>query len=762
MNIRFLSLSCLLVTGLLPVAIFSQNPNPSAEVKASEELTEAQIDSLERAAYGNTRNLQELVVTADSPMIRVEANQITYNVDEDPTSAGSTVLDVLRKVPLVSVDGQDNIRVKGNEGYKIYVNGRPDPTLSQNASTILKSMPAEAVASVELITDPGAKYDAEGGGAIINLVTQRKQKLNGYNASANLSVDNRMLQAGVNGAARFDRLTLNAGVNYSYGFRGQRKAKMEDMTVYHNNPQDYRLQENAINSQNIDFIGIDLGGSYDLSPSDLLTFSVNYYDVAGDMHLLDQFSTMYDESDNLRWSYSRNSDLHLTYQGVNTQAAYQHEFGRPDNYLGVSYMFNYSKSGLPGEYTYGNLVNYHPEYLYEKTSNDRISREHTVQIDWSNTINPHARLEIGGKGIFRRNSAYGLTEGSNDLVLYAPVESSITNFGQPQNIYALYGLYTATYGALSAQAGVRYEHSYMGIRFHDKNDQNFTTRLNDVVPNASVTYSFSPANTLTASYSMRISRPSIEQLNPYKLEISDMRIQQGNPDLTSERINKVSLSYTNFGRSLGGSVTLDYTNTGNAITNYEYLEGYKMVNTFANIGHNRNTSLNLFLMWSPRNTLRFSLNGGVNYTDLKADKDINGEMLANHGFSGNFYLNVDWTLPQKFQFGAYGGWSSPSINLMGKGGSYHHYGLSLSRTFLSDDSLKVSLNASNCFEKYTVFTNTSGTQDFTSVKRWHNPAWTVGVSVAWHFGKNNANIKSVNSSIINDDISSTKSAGGIN
>ncbi|MDE6272722.1 MAG: outer membrane beta-barrel family protein [Muribaculaceae bacterium] len=745
---------------MIPSLSFAGNTKQAVNITPSEELNEAQIDSLERVAYGNIHDLREIVVTADAPMIKVAANQVTYNVDEDPAAAGSTVLDLLRKVPMVSVDGQDNIRVKGNGDFKIYVNGRPEPMLSQNASTILKSMPAEAVASIELITEPGAKYDAEGGGAIINLVTERKQASNGYNGSANISVDNRMLQAGINGAAKFNRLTLNAGVNYAYGFRGQRKAKMEDMTVYLNNPEDHRLQETAINSQNIDFLGIDLGGSYDISPSDLLTFSANYYNVGGIMNITDQTSSMYDADGNLRWSYSRDADMHLKYRGVTAQTAYQHEFGRNDNYLGISYMFNYVKAGLPGNYTYGNLINFNPEYLYEKISNDRITREHTVQIDWSNTINPHAKLEIGSKGIFRRNSAYGLSEGSNDLVLFHPISSTRTSMGQPQDIFALYGLYTATYGPVSAQAGLRYEFTRMGIRFHDNLGENFTSNLNDVVPNASITYSFSPANTLTASYSMRISRPSIEQLNPYKLEISDLRIQQGNPNLTSEKINKVSLTYTNFGRALGGSVSLDYTDTGNAITNYAYLDGYKMVNTFANIGHNRTSSLNIFMMWSPRNTLRLSLNGGLNYTDLKADKDISGQLLSNHGFSGNVTANADWTLPQKFNFGAFGGWGSGSVNLMGKGGSHHYYGLNLSRTFLSDDSLKVTLNAMNCFEKYTIYTNSTVGSDFSSTNKWHNPAWTVGVSVTWHFGKNNANVKSVNSSIVNDDISTAKSAGG--
>ncbi|MBD5295776.1 MAG: TonB-dependent receptor [Bacteroides sp.] len=756
-----ITLSTSLLAAISAISATSLLASPTSPSQP-DQLTEAQIDSLERAAYGNARNLQELVVSADAPMIKVAANQITYNVEDDPSSSGSTVLDLLRKVPMVSVDGQDNIQVKGNGDFKIYVNGRPDPALSQNASVVLKSMPAESVASIELITEPGAKYDAEGSGAIINLVTMRKRRETGYNGAVNLSVDNRNLQTGLNGAMKINRLNLNAGVNYAHGWKDARKAKISDRTLYLNNDNEHSLVERGFNSQNIDFVGIDLGGSYDLSSSDLLTFSANYYDVFGDVRTTDQTTEMYSADQTLQWSYSRNSDLHMKYRGVTTQAAYQHEFGRADNYLGVSYMFSFSNVGLPGVYTYGDLNNYRPAFLYQRNSNSRIAREHTAQIDWADRLNPHAKIEVGAKGIFRHNSAFGLTETSNDLLLFAPLADTEVNLRQPQNIYALYAQYTANYGNFTGQAGLRYEHTRMGIRYPEESTNDFTSTLNDVVPNASLTYSFSPAHSLTASYSMRISRPSIEQLNPYPLELSNTRIQQGNPDLTSERINKVSITYNNFGRALGGSITADYTDSHNAISAYGYLDGIRMIQTYANIGHNRTAALNLFLMWSATNNLRFSLNAGGNYTDLKASGELARQTYSNHGFSGNLNLNVTWNLPEKFELGAFGGCSSGSFSLMGKSGDYHYYGLNLSRTFLKDDSLKLTLNAMNCFEKYTTFKNTIASTDFITTNSWANPSWTVGVSATWNFGKNQAGVKNVNSSIINDDISNAKSSTGVN
>lgn len=728
------------------------------EGKEGAVMTEAQIDSLEMAAYGDVHDLKEIVVTANAPMIKVSGNQITYNVDEDPAAGGSSVLDLLRKVPLISVDGGDNIRVKGNGDYKIYVNGHPEPMLSQNASVILKAMPAEAIGSIELITDPGAKFDAEGSGAIINLITEKKQTSTGYNGSANLSVDNRQIQAGINGVAKFNRLSLNAGINYAHSFNGSQKAKIHDETLYLNNPVQHLLRGSGINSQNIDFIGVDLGGSYDLSSSDLITFYANYYNVSGNMRNYDQRTEMFSTDNILQWGYSRNSNHHLVYRGVTAQTSYQHEFGRQNNYIGISYMFNFSKAGLPGDYTYGELEGYDPGYIYEHSENDRISREHTIQIDWADTFNQHSKLEIGGKGVFRRNSAFGQNEGSNDLVSFQPIEGSIVNMHQPQDIYALYSQYTATYGKVTAQAGVRYEHTRMGIKYPLDAEKDFSSNLNDVVPNLSLTYAFSPANTLSANYSMRISRPSIEQLNPYKLNISDTRIQQGNPYLKSERINKVNVTYTNFSGNLGGTITADYTDSDNAIASYSFIDGYQIVNSYANIGRNRIASLNLFLLWSPVKSLRFTLNAAGIYTDKKAEMDFSGMKLANHGFTGNLNLNAEWTLPQKFLLGAFGGWNSGSVELMGKGGDYHYYGVTLSKSFLKDDSLKLTFNAFNCFEKYITYSSKTTSPDFITSNSWQAPAWRVGVSVSWKFGKNDANVKRVNSAIVNDDISTVESS----
>lgn len=128
------------------------------------------------------------MVVADKPLVQSDGTKLSYNMEEDPSARGNTLLDALRKVPMVSIDGEDKIRINGQSNFKIYVNGKEDPSLSANYDKIFKAMPADAVVKVEVITEPGAKYDAEGTAGILNLITVSKNTTDGYSGSLSASM----------------------------------------------------------------------------------------------------------------------------------------------------------------------------------------------------------------------------------------------------------------------------------------------------------------------------------------------------------------------------------------------------------------------------------------------------------------------------------------------------------------------------------------------------------------------------------------------
>ena len=188
-------------------------------------------DSLE-VKMGST--IQEVEVVAQKPLVKMKVDKITYNVAEDEDSKSNTVLDMLRKVPMVTVDGEDNISVNGSSSFKVLVDGMPNVLFSQNPSMVFKSMPATAVKSIEVITNPGAKYDAEGGAGILNIVMNKipqmgAQTLNGYNGSVRASLGNRQAGGSVFVSGQHAKLSYSANVMTSYNSPGTTTTEMEQV-----------------------------------------------------------------------------------------------------------------------------------------------------------------------------------------------------------------------------------------------------------------------------------------------------------------------------------------------------------------------------------------------------------------------------------------------------------------------------------------------------------------------------------------------------
>ena len=166
------------------------------------------------ALASDSETLGEVVVTGQRRLVDSDGATLTYNVEEDPSATTSSTLDMLRKVPMVSVDAQENIKVKGQSNFKIYLNGKEDPMLSGDPKTILKSMPAASIKKIEVITEPGAKYDAEGTGGILNIITVGKQNLEGF--MANFSLWHNISNSGISGYGRTKIGNVTASLNANY------------------------------------------------------------------------------------------------------------------------------------------------------------------------------------------------------------------------------------------------------------------------------------------------------------------------------------------------------------------------------------------------------------------------------------------------------------------------------------------------------------------------------------------------------------------
>lgn len=708
--------------------------------------------------------LDELVIVAKKEIIKSDGASLTYDLSEDDSSKGLTLLDAIKKVPMVTVDGQDNISINGDSNFKIYVNGKEDTMLEANYSRIFKSMPADAVLKVEVITEPGAKFDAEGSGGILNLITENKQRKDGYSGTLSASLSNRDYNLSFFGRMKYDKFSLDANVTYAAsGFSDQSNSQ-----THTNIDDDSETNHRQITEQTqkigFNFVNAGINASWEPTSNNLFTFGGSVMNLYGKIKDYHSSTAMYNRADMLQWKYDEYVHGSLKMLSASANASYQHSFDTSGHRIILAYLYNFGRNPLEVNTTVDETYNYITDYPFSVNKSVNYNREHTFQIDYANPFQGDKhKLEAGAKIILRHNTASGLSGiGTSPSSITYNLQDDV-DMTQLQDIYAVYASYNGHFGNLTATAGLRYEHTRMGIRNHKGERENFTRHLNDIVPNAALTYLFSPASNLRLAYQMRISRPSIQQMNPYQMSAMGTIVQEGNPDLESEHSNRVSLTYTNFGRILGGNVFADYKYTNNAISQFAYYtqgeEGSMILHqTTANIGHSQEFGIGGFLNVNLTQKMSFSVNGRVAYVKMLSSSPL----FKNHGWTGNYGANWSYTLPCEIKLSAYGGQTFHVIQLQGSYSGWYYYGIGASKS-LMNDKLTIALNASSFLQSSTPFHSNihSGSQHYyTDV---YSKSWNVGINLTWNFGHLNSSAKRTDISIDNDDISSGtgKGNGGI-
>lgn len=718
-------------------AIFTAN----ARAEEPEAVQAAPVDSL----YDDTTELDDLVVTASVPLVQSDGAKLTYNVAEDPESKSANTLEILRKVPGVTVDAQENVKVNGQSSFKIFLNGKEDPMLSGDIKTILKSMPAATIKKIEVISEPGAKYEAEGTGGILNIVTESRQALEGYLANIGVNAHNQGLGAYLYGRTKVNKVTANANFSFSDSFiKAGNRSTSESENINYADPVQYR----RLASSQSDHTGSYAGGGFNLSwepdTLNLITVGLNGYTNKW-LSSVNERMSMSDIAGLEIWNLNRYYDSNYKGHGISTQVSYQHTFGKREHTLVASYSFNNnvsdSHSFIETLDTYGYTDT---EYPWSSNTNDTDSDSHIFQIDYTNPFNDKHRLEAGAKANFRNSDSdrapwYGDSKEGLELD-----ESDHVDMRQFDDIAAMYASYTGTYSSWNVRAGLRYEYTRRGIRYRQAPEgyKDFTNRFNDWVPNASVSYSFGTAQNIRAAYQMRISRPGIGVLNPYRNTMTPGEVYYGNPDLKSEKNHNISLSYSNYANRLTGMVKTTYYFSRNSVTDIIFTSADMpgvIQSTYANVGRYNNVSFELNLNWQPVNALNLSLWLNERYLNLKADSELLSAAKA--GWNTQLNASADYTFPFKLRISAYGGYGSPWIDIQSKGSSWYYYSIGLGRSFLKDDRLTVNASLNNLFPTHRNYTweQTSESAYTRSSSRYRQ--WSFGISVSWRLGGLNADVK---------------------
>ena len=700
--------------------------------------------------------LEAATVSAQVPFIKTEVDKLTYKISEDPDAQTSNALDMLRKVPRVTVDADDNIMVNGQGNFKIYVNGKPSGMFSSQPGKILKGMPAESIKRVEVISDPGAKYDAEGVGGILNIVMNAK-RADGYNVSINAGGGNRSANAVAYGAVKLGKFSVSANYGFNYMKNPEISVQSERKFTSSGTAMQSSSEQMITNEAPMHFGSIEM--SYDIDSLNLLTLSGNLYlaDISADYNI---GNSMY--SGSLIYSYRQTGTAATLAGSGSVSIDWQHLFRKhPGEMLTVSYMYSNSPSGLNSEYALDAFEgNRQMIDIFDRTSitNRASSQEHTGQVDYVRPFAEKHKIEAGAKYILRLNGSEGqnliMNDGDNGWTENPEYPSQ--SYRHEQHIIALYADWSANIGQFGFKAGIRAEETLQRIGFTAPQEQRFNSEFTDIVPSASILWTPKPTESLQLTYNMRISRPGITYLNPFVQSIGSSEITYGDPDIVSEKNHTVALNYSLFDMKYGLNASLRYSFTNNSISSFQFIDSDGVLNnTYGNIGKNRNAGLMAYAYWNPTQNTRLFFNGNVSWISLHGNSSNKyTEGLDNEGWTGNLYLGAQQSFKYGFRLSANGGYFFPSISLQGKGYGSYFYSLALNKSFF-DGKLDISLSAVNFFEAGMKMSNTTSTPYLTSTDSmvFDNRYFMIGVS--YNFGNMKQIVKKAQRRIVNNDLLNT-------
>ncbi len=639
----------------------------------------------------DSKMLEGVEVVAHKTLVKMETDKMSYSVADDTESKSATVLDMLRKVPMVTVDGQDNITVNGASSFKVYVDGKPNVMMSSNPSQVFKSMPASVVKSIEVVTNPGAKYDAEGAGGVLNIIMNKQnpmaqESLNGYTATAQLGVSTRGVGAGLFANAQQGKLSI--GVNGFYNYMNNKGTEVEMTREQYSDMGTMTTKYYQKGDTKIPFMMGSLNFGYDFDPMNSLnaTFSINQFNMKNTGHPTTTMSggfygdgfTYGNEmmSKNKRTSFTATTDYSRFFNEEHTKL------------LTLTYQFSYSPIKGENETIFDPIDNGDGTPIdimtNRYTDNREKSTEHTIQADYTTPLSATQTLNTGLKYLNRRNSSdskYYLNDEYNDAMSM--------DYLYKNNILAGYAELESKWGQKwSTKAGLRYEHTWQDVEYKKGNGEDFSKDYGTFVPSASLSYSLAPTQNIGLTYNMRISRPGITYLNPYRDNSSPTMVSYGNPDLDVEKTHNVQMVFNSFSQKFMMNATLRYSFCDNAIEQYSFYDDKNLLNTtYGNMMKRHQLGLNLYANYSLTTTTRLMLNGGITYVDMKSPSLD----TSNNGWQGNMMVGLQQKLPWDMNLSMNWIGNTKSYTLQGWTSGFNMLIGTLSKSFLND-KINVSLS----------------------------------------------------------------------
>lgn len=666
--------------------------------------------------------LNEVVIRAEKSTVEIKLDKKVYNVGNDMLVKGGTVSDVLENVPSVSVDVEGNVSLRGSDNVRIFIDGRPSNAL--NMAEALRQIPADAIDKVEVITNPSARYDAEGGAGILNIIL-KKGKNQGFNGT----------------------FIASTGYPETYGLSANLNYKTEKMNYFTSTGYSYRTNEGA-GKTNSEYYNLDgstskfidetrdtqrtrkgistkTGVEWEITPTTFWTNAISYRDNRGDNEDLvtyrnfDQDRQFTFDNYRLNNGYDSGNDFEFTSNFIKNFDDKGHKLT-----IDGSYSRNNDKDN---SIITGVNETFPDQSSFSTTMNDEVQKQFQFQADYVLPIGEGGQFEAGYKGNFNDlNKDYDIfaSENGNDL------GNSLSNtLEYKEKINAIYTQYGFKVNKFSYLFGLRWEDTNIDVNLLDTNEFN-NKKYNKFFPSAFVNYEISDASSLSLSYSKRLSRPRGRFLDPTPNISSNINIFRGNPDLDPSLTDKFDLGYIKRWDKVTFNTSLYFENTTDVFSFVRYESGDfvngvddgtgtlvggtpVILSTPINIGKEQKFGFEFTLNYSP--SKKWKLNSSFNLFDSKTTgefvyTDSQGitqtTNLDNKAVSWFTRVNSRYTLPYKIEWQASGMYFGPSNTAQGRSLGQYMINTALSKDILKDKAT-IAFNVSDIFNSRKMRSETN-------------------------------------------------------
>lgn len=690
--------------------------------------------------------LKEVTIVAAKPIIKQEVDRISYDLQADPESKVFSVLEMMRKVPHLSLDANDNIMLKGNTDFKILINGKPSSMVERSYKEILRSMPASSIERIEVITTPPAKYDAEGIAGIINIITNKKLD-NGYNGSVNLN-------------ERFPVGGPGIGVTFSAKIGKWGMAVFAGGNQY-NNPQTSSsisretdgdlptlLKQEGFDKSNSKsgYLGYEV--SYELDSLNLISGQLNLNGNNSNTNF-SQSSKLTSMQETLQ-NYQLNSLNKGFGNGFDAAFNYQRGFRADKNRL-LTFSYRYFQFGN----NQNNQIDISERIAYTlpdyRQINEQGFSEHTFQIDY---VYPVRKLtvEAGVKGILRNNSSdFKYLSYDEQTAQYVPDLSQTNQFFNTQHVYGVYNTYQYSLKKWSVKGGLRVENTIISADFISTDSQVDKHYFN-VIPSVSFNYKVNDKAGINLGYSQRIQRPGIYQLNPFVDRSNPNFERTGNPDLQPSTVNDLQLSYNLVKKySLNAGIGFAFFNELIFPVVVHNTETQITRTSYGNTGNAKLPMVNVSLNYPLTKKWNASLNMRAAYGMVEGV--VNGSKIKNRGLMYNINFSSGYRFDKNWRINGNLNINGPNLTFQGTTNIRVVSSFSVNKDVIKD-KLTLAGAINNPFSKYrNDYRETFGTgffQENYRLEYFRN----FNVSVNYKFGKLKDAIRKNKRGIRNDDVQS--------